>query len=140
MNSNKETSSKPHIIKLRPHHLLCTQGYSGKGYSSDFVENMTAITTRLRTDCCAPVEIVFTTDDICCKCPRMLGVDLCERNEKVKSFDEKVVAYFEIKEKKYIYQDIIREIGSKMTHEMMDDICNECEWYPISACKKNILG
>ena len=25
------------MINLRPHHLLCTQGYSGKGYSDGFV-------------------------------------------------------------------------------------------------------
>ena len=27
-------------IVLRPHHLLCTQGYSGHGYSEAFVEHM----------------------------------------------------------------------------------------------------
>jgi len=127
-------------MKLRPHHLLCTQGYSGKGYSDDFVENMTAITMRLRNDANAVVEIVFSTDDICGKCPRMIDHDLCESNDKVKRFDAKVAAYFGIEEKRYIYQDIIREINAKMTSAMMDDICSECEWYPISACKRIIVG
>jgi hypothetical protein len=127
-------------MKLRPHHLLCTQGYSGRGYNNDFVENMTAITTHLRTDANAVVEIVFSTDDICSKCPRMVDVDLCESDDKVKRFDKKVVSYFGIEEKSYIYQDIIREINAKMTSGMMDDICGDCEWYPISACKRNILG
>ena len=126
--------------KLRPHHLLCTQGYSGKGYDSDFVENMTAITTHLRNDKDAVVEIVFSTDDICSKCPRMIGDDLCDRNDKVKRFDKKVITYFGIKEKSYIYQDIISEINANMNSSMMDDICSDCEWYPISSCKKNILG
>ena len=27
-------------IVLRPHHLLCTQGYSGKGYDNDFVAHI----------------------------------------------------------------------------------------------------
>lgn len=36
------------MIRLRPHHLLCTQGYSGKGYSTDFVDNMNAVVHRLR--------------------------------------------------------------------------------------------
>jgi hypothetical protein len=70
----------------------------------------------------------------------MLDVDLCDRNEMVKRFDKKVVDYFDLEEKNYIYHDIIREINNKMTSDMMDDICNECQWYPISACKKNILG
>jgi len=126
-------------MKLRPHHLLCTQGYSGKGYSDDFVENMTAITTHLRNENNALIEIVFTTDDICGKCPRMIGHGLCESEEKVKRIDKKVASYFGIEEKTYIYQDIIREINSKMTSDTMDDICGNCEWYPVSACKKNIL-
>lgn len=127
-------------MKLRPHHLLCTQGYSGRGYNEDFVENMTAITTYLRSNDNAVVEIVFTTDDICSKCPRMIDDDLCDSNEKVKRFDIKVVSYFGIEEKCYVYQDIIREINDKMTSEMMDDICSNCEWYPVSACRRNILG
>ena len=127
-------------MRLRPHHLLCTQGYSGKGYSDDFVANMTRITNRLRSGDNAVVDIVFSTDDMCSKCPKMLGVDLCEQNEKVKRFDRKVIEYFGVEEKSYIYQDIIRDINAKMTSAMMDDICFDCNWYPISACKKNILG
>ena len=127
-------------IRLRPHHLLCTQGYGGKGYDNNFVENMTKITNQLRNDDTTTVDIVFSTDDICIKCPRMIETDLCESNEKVKRLDEKVVAYFGIDEKRYIYQDIISEINEKMTISMIDDICGECEWYPISACKENILG
>ena len=101
---------------------------------------MTAITTHLRNEANAAVEIVFSTDDICNKCPRMLGVDLCDRNDKVKRFDDKVVTYFGIEEKEYIYRDIICEINAKMTSAMMDDICGDCEWYPVSACRRNVLG
>ena len=35
-------------IVLRPHHLLCTQGYSGHGYSEAFVEHMNDIVHQLR--------------------------------------------------------------------------------------------
>jgi len=126
-------------MKLRPHHLLCTQGYSGKGYNADFIDNMTAITTILRTNPQTVVEIIFSTDDICDKCPKKIGNDLCGRNNKVKRIDEKVVDYFDIEEKSYIYRDIIHEINEKMTAFMMDDICGDCEWYPLSACKKKIL-
>ena len=127
-------------MKLRPHHLLCTQGYSGKGYSNAFTANMTDITNRLRGDGDVAVEIVFSTDDICISCPNMLGVNICERDDKVKRFDRKVVEYFGVEEKNYIYREITGEINAKMTAEMMDDICGDCNWYPISACKKNIVG
>ena len=127
-------------MKLRPHHLLCTQGYSGKGYDKDFVKNMTAITTHLRGDNNATIEIVFSTDDICSQCPRMIGNDLCTSNDKVKRLDTKVAAYFDIEQRNYVYKDITRKINANMTPSMMEDICSECEWYPISACRRNILG
>ena len=129
-----------HPMKLRPHHLLCTQGYSGKGYNDEFVENMTAITNILRGDSDVAVELVFTTDDICAKCPLKLGEDLCEDQQKVKRMDKKVVEYFALEEKSYIYQDITHEINTKMVSSMMDDICSECSWYSVSACKKRIVG
>lgn len=126
-------------MKLRPHHLLCTQGYSGKGYSSDFVLNMTAITTCLRTEASTMVELVFSTDDICEKCPNMLGTDLCTEQRKVKSFDNKMIDYFSLEEKSYVYQALVKEIDEKMTEAMLEDICASCNWYPVSACKRNIL-
>ena len=127
-------------MRLRPHHLLCTQGYGGKGYNDDFVKNMTAITTRLRSKANYLIEVVFSTDDICDKCPKMFGVDFCEDNDKVKRFDRKVIDYFGIEEKSYIYKDIIREINAKMTPIMMDDICADCNWYSVSACKGKIIS
>lgn len=127
-------------MRLRPHHLLCTQGYSGKGYSNDFVQNMTAITNSLRTDKSVAVDIVFSTDDICEKCPQKLGTDFCSDNCKVKEYDRKVIQYFALEEKRYFYQDLIQEINVQMTEAILSDICATCSWYPVSACKRNILG
>lgn len=127
-------------MKLRPHHLLCTQGFTGKGYDEAFVINMTSITNQLRTEKSTVIEIVFLTDDLCGKCPNMLHTDLCKDNDKVKTLDQKVIDYFEIEEKSYIYQDIVREINSRMTEAIMSDICSSCNWYPVSACKSRILN
>ncbi len=126
------------VIKLRPHHLLCTQGYSGKGYSEGFVDNMSTVVDRLRNGN-DEIQIVFNTDNICRSCPEKLGENLCKSQEKVLRYDSKVVKYFGIEEKNYHYREIIKEIDSKMTGEMMDDICGDCGWYPISACKRNIV-
>ena len=125
-------------MKLRPHHLLCTQGYSGKGYNNDFVQNMTDITTRLRNETNTVIEIVLSTDDICSKCPSMIDVDLCKDNDEIKQRDKKISDCFGIEEKEYIYQELIAEIDSKMTVEMMDEFCSDCSWYSVSACKRNV--
>lgn len=126
-------------MKLRPHHLLCTQGFSGKGYSAEFVECMTVITNTLRSAPETIVEIVFSTDDICEKCPMKIGEDLCEHNDKVKLIDKKVIDYFRLEPKVYVYKGIIKQINSKMTSRLMDDICGGCSWYKSSDCSENIL-
>ena len=127
-------------MKLRPHHLLCTQSYGGKGYSADFVENMDAITSRLRSDPGTIVEIVASTDDVCAKCPLMQGVDACETNDKVKAMDGKVMGYFGIEEKEYVYRDAVREIGDRMDESVLEDICGDCVWYPMGMCRDVLLG
>ena len=71
---NKRLKLKKEIIKmikLRPHHLLCTQGYSGKGYSDDFVENMDKIVDYLRNNEDAKIMLKFGDDDLCSRCPNI---------------------------------------------------------------------
>ena len=126
-------------IKLRPHHLLCTQGYQGKGYSEEFVENMNLVTEYLRREEPVKIHLTFSTDDLCAHCPHMLGENLCQTDENVKRFDQKVTSCFNLEEKEYIYQEITAEIRNKITPEMLADICDGCNWYPVSACREKIL-
>ena len=125
---------------MRPHHLLCTQGFAGKGYSEDFVRNMTYWVDRMRGEKDFRVKIIFSTDDLCSCCPQKKGEGLCADDSKVLSFDRKMVEYFQLEEKEYIYQDLIREVDAKMTPEMLEDICGSCSWYLNSPCRNNILG
>ncbi|MCL2531637.1 MAG: DUF1284 domain-containing protein [Oscillospiraceae bacterium] len=127
-------------MKLRPHHLLCTQGYSGRGYSDAFVKNLNAITAYLRDDNNATITLVRCTDDICRACPHKLGDNVCTNNEKVQRMDDLVISYFGLQLRTYRYQDIIRQINHSITPSMLNHICGACQWYPISACRKNILG
>lgn len=66
--------SKP--ICLRPRHLLCTQGYEGRGYSEEFVCNMTAVVRRIRTEPDKRVKITYSV--ILPKLPReaLAGVEV----------------------------------------------------------------
>ena len=74
-------------IVLRPHHLLCTQGYSGHGYSEAFVEHMNDIVHQLREVPGTKIQLTFSTDTLCSCCPNKLGTDLCDTQEKVKRYD-----------------------------------------------------
>ena len=101
-------------IVLRPHHLLCTQGYSGKGYDNDFVAHMTDVVHQLRDVPGTTIHLTFSTDTLCSCCPNKLGTDLCDTQEKVKRYDAKTAEYFGLEEKDYVYQDLIREIDAKL--------------------------
>ena len=125
------------MIKLRPHHLLCTQGYSGKGYSREFVENMTEIVKSIKNEK-VQVQLIFSEDDICSKCPNLSENNIC-KSDTVNIIDNKVIKYFELEEKIYEYESLIRYIKSHITKEIMDDICGNREWYSISKCKKRML-
>jgi hypothetical protein len=97
-------------IKLRPHHLLCTQGYSGKGYSDAFVSNMDDVVERLRSNQDEKVEIVFTTDNLCENCPSKISNGVCESDDKVLRFDKGVIDALGLDEGIYSYQDLITKL------------------------------
>ena len=57
------------MIVLRPHHLLCTQGYSGHGYDDAFVEHMNDVVHQLREVPGTRIHLTFSTDTLCSCCP-----------------------------------------------------------------------
>lgn len=127
-------------MKLRPHHLLCTQSYEGMGYSEGFVAHMDAVTTRLREEKNLEIELVLSTDDICSHCPKMRAPGLCEENDTVLVCDHKVLAAFGLGEGVYQYAALVQAIRAEMTPAILEDICGECSWYPVSACRERLLG
>ena len=148
-NSQREFSRQPietptkeawNSMRLRPHHLLCTQTFVGMGYNEDFVKNMTGIVKHLRENDDAKVEIVFSTDDVCEKCPHKVAEGLCRSEAKVRQLDGMVVKHFGIEKKSYVYKEVVSEIRSKITAEVLDDICGKCSWYADGGCRKKFLA
>ena len=131
-------------VRLRPHHLLCTQGYSGKGYSDDFVTGMDIVTEQLRENADALVEITFSTDSICEACPSKYGEGLCLDDDKVLRYDACVREILELKEGIYSYHELINRLDTFLMAGEGDDrlcrICGDCNWYPVSACRENMLS
>ena len=127
-------------IILRPHHLLCTQGFEGKGYNNEFASRMSLLVNRFRSEKETEIRISFSTDDLCSHCPNKVSEGVCASQEKVKELDKKVIQNFGLEEKDYCYQELIKEIDSKMAPSLLDNICGKCEWYKSSLCKKNILS
>jgi len=128
-------------MKMRPHHLLCTQGYEGKGYDQAFVEHMSMYVRRMRSDPSFRVRITLSPDDLCAACPNLIDPMHCASNEKVCSFDRKVMEYFNLEEGKgYNYRELVQMIDQKITETDMESICGTCAWYPVSLCRSRILS
>lgn len=123
------------MIKLRPHHLLCTQAYIGKGYNNEFIKNMDAILEKIKTN---NIELIFLEDDICEKCPNKIN-NKCISKDKVLDIDKKVIQYFNLEEKEYNYKSLTKEIKDKINEDILEDICGKCEWYNHGICKKLFL-
>ena len=138
------------MIKIRPHHLLCMRAYIGNGYSEGFKKRIEYVikeikiynefldTNNMKAEI-KEVKLIYSTDDLCNKCPNKLGENLCKFQEKVAMLDSKVVSYFNIKEGIYNYKDLEDLVYSNITEEIFDDICKECEWYNKTNCKKYII-
>lgn len=96
------------MLRLRAHHLNCIPRFQGRGYSSDFCDNMQKI--KKRFDDGEGHIIVSGADDICKSCPNLIN-GICIDEEKVSLYDT-----------------------LSMNENSIDKICNDCRWYTI--CKK----
>jgi Uncharacterized conserved protein len=118
-------------MKLRPHHLLCTRAFTGKGYSEAFVKNMQDIIRRLREG--AVVELQCGPDDICAACPEHTG-DGCKSEEKVCRLDADTIANLWLVKEKYTYAEIEEILQDNLDETVYAAICSECEWHKSGVC------
>lgn len=123
------------MLVIRAHHLLCIQGYVGKGYSKSFTINMNKIVTNLKED--SHVKIISKTDMICTTCPHNIGAGCCKNESTVSFFDHKVLDLLNINDgDEYLYKDILYIIKKKLTYESFKKICSTCKWFPYGYCEK----
>lgn len=122
------------VLKIRPHHGLCTEFFEGKGYSNSFVENMYNIIYLLEKN--PEIKIIIDTDDICVDCPENTG-NRCISFQKVTNYDKKVLEYCGLKENDIIYwKDFKSKIKSEILEKnFLKNICSNCRWYEICSKK-----
>lgn len=81
-------SSPSVVLHLRPHHLLCLQTFTGRGYSEEFVRHMTLVKRQLTRDPRTLIELVSGVDDLCAHCPNNVDGQCTSDNPAL--FDSKV--------------------------------------------------
>lgn len=113
---------------LRPHHGLCISFFSGKGYSRDFTENMTAVIGRLEKE--NPQITLVTSTDIICRCCPHNKNGICDSSEKVLAYDNAVMNACGLESSQTIswssFTDLIQR--KIINTGQRRKICGGCQW------------
>lgn len=121
------------MLTLRPHHLICLHFYVGKGYSTEFVENMDDIWAAIGHG--ESITITDGADDVCLCCPHNRN-GICSTSEKVNRYDGQVRSLLGISTGDCVdYACVEPKIESEiLTSGKLSKICHDCQWYEI--CKE----
>lgn len=121
------------MLKIRAHHLLCTENFVGEGYSDDFSKNMAKVIGQLKNN--PKVKLLADLDDICGPCPENLGTK-CENDDLVKSYDRKVLESLNLSEGEIYFWADIRKLACDIifAKNRREEICGECQWNEL--CKE----
>ena len=121
------------MLKIRAHHLLCTENFVGEGYSDDFSKNMAKVIGQLKEN--PKVKLFADLDDICGPCPENLGTR-CENDDLVKSYDKKVLEVLNLSEGEIYSWADIRKLACDIifAKNRREEICGECQWNEL--CKE----
>lgn len=118
------------MIKLRPHHGLCIRHFEGKGYSEEFVKNMTLLIASLTDE--TEVSLVIKKDDICKACPNWNNHQ-CDSQERVVRFDHQVLQYIGCRDGEMMTYGDFQALIEKhiINQDRFDLVCGDCEWGTI---------
>lgn len=125
------------LFNLRPHHINCIFFYIGKGYSEDFVKNMTKIIFLLQKDKNNKIKFITSCDDLCKHCPNKIN-NICYYNDKVNKLDQSCIKIYNINLNKiYTFNEIKNNIYKTFNEKNFIKICQNCEWFTTGICSKN---
>ena len=128
-------------MMFRGHNLLCIQGYVGKGYSPEFVENMTEVIASLRPN--TEVTVSAEPDVLCAACPNLAESGCAlhgEGSERgIVRQDRDVIERLGLEENaKTAWREILERIRANVEPEDLDEICGECPWLSLGVCKAGL--
>ncbi|MHB0915751.1 MAG: DUF1284 domain-containing protein [Thermoleophilia bacterium] len=128
-------------IRLRPHHLLCIQGFRGQGYSPTFIANMARLKDMLSGNPETRVEIVSSADEICSFCPHLDGGACTRPGMKVDEIDRSVMARLGLEAGMTgSWSQFTEGIRQKIDPAALSNVCHECSWIDLGFCAKGIAG
>lgn len=125
-------------MKLRPHHALCIQKFTGHGYDESFTLHMTRTVRNLREHPDTRVDIISGCDDLCAHCPNYKS-GVCSTLEKVEAMDSAVLAAVGMLPGEAVEWGRLSALAKKAVFETaeFEKICKSCEWFEL--CKNTSI-
>lgn len=122
-------------INFRPHHLLCTLGFRGHGYSEAFVANYKDIVAQLQEG--RPLTVVAGIDDICAACPCLTeDRSACQGEENIRRLDALVAKTLQVRVGEILtWTEVKQRIRQHVTVEKLRHICHGCRWRELGHCE-----
>ncbi|MCG7845135.1 MAG: DUF1284 domain-containing protein [Methanomassiliicoccales archaeon] len=116
-------------IRLRHHHLLCTQTFSGKGYDYRFVANMEEVVSALSSPKDLMVHLSIGCDDVCSSCPNAVR-GFCEFQASVQEKDRSTAIFLDLPEEAVLPAEPLMELVKErmLGLDNINLVCGECEW------------
>lgn len=118
-------------FNIRPHHGLCIHFFRGKGYSQEFVENMTNVVKKLEEN--PTIHLVSGADVICGSCPNLSAEHLCSSLDKVANYDEKVLELCGLSGNSSLsWEEFATSVREHILEKgLRTQVCGHCQWTDI---------
>ena len=118
------------VYNLRAHHGMCLYFFQGRGYSSNFVENMSKKKAVLEEN--PEIHLTDSPDDICAACPNRLTENCAE---KASRYDREVLRRCGLSVGERLpYREFSRKvIETILRRGVRAEICGDCQW--SSLCR-----
>ena len=119
-------------LRLRPHHLLCLQKYTGHGYDEAFTEYMDDLTACLKENPDKRIVLTEGCDDLCSHCPNRRDT-VCESLEKTRLLDDKTLAFCGLMYRERGAWDVLkkRAFSNILSGKAFEEVCENCEWFML---------
>ncbi|AUM74056.1 DUF1284 domain-containing protein [Paracoccus jeotgali] len=138
--TDADTAPESGAVLLRPHHVLCSIGWAGRGYSPAFSRNMDRVVMgRLRRDPATPVQFVAGADSICAPCPHRRGQG-CASAERIAGLDQAHGAALGIAPGAAMTWAQAEARARRLDPDDLDRICAACQWLPLGLCKSALAA
>ncbi len=124
-------------IRLRHHHLLCTQNFVGKGYDALFVANMQRVVAELASPEGLVIHLAAVCDDICSFCPNRVE-NRCKDEVSVFEKDRSAALFLDLAEDStWPAAPLVHLVRERLKRlDDFDHLCGKCEW--VGVCNERL--